>query len=311
MFSNEAKDAIQRLLSDILEYHCKSRTLDTHIIALLSCFNRGPSLISSSTHPLPSVLTCDPLLAHLSPLTRALRIVLTPTQLTDLGPAILEDLRCIWTAFSAASFKRKSHVRKKQKFCKAGRSTEVLDNDNSKTNYEAIPVMGNDMGHCYSLAVAFVRAARVVSAVLANLPLHAYTKSGVWNDVGEFGWEVVWVCVRHLRKEGDVNRRMIAIVASAALRFLYDVRARLLRIPMSSMPITLGDNDRLGDSRVQELLSIVRDQEATEELVLEIVSRSAFTWYTHGDISSRFALFFRMFHGSVRMNISRPISSSI
>ncbi|KAI6137232.1 hypothetical protein F5141DRAFT_1209556 [Pisolithus sp. B1] len=68
-----ATDAVQGLLSNLLDYHPKTRTF----LPVLAHDVMFSSLSS-----------------HLSLLARALRMALTPTQSAELGPVILEELRC-------------------------------------------------------------------------------------------------------------------------------------------------------------------------------------------------------------------------
>lgn len=60
------------------------------------------------------------------------------------------------------------------------------------------------------------------------------------------------------------------VVASAALRFLYDVRAGFIRIDNLPTPVTVGQSDVLGGGEFEELLHLVRDDSSTVGLVLEI-----------------------------------------
>ena len=145
--------------------------------------------------------------------------------------------------------------------------------------------------------------------VLSTLPPQAYIAdpqepNNFWNDAGKFGWEVVWACLNRMRANREEIPSLVitdrdegknkakrrrdqeleggqesghgyvqadSIVASAALRFLYDIRARLLRTAALARPITLGDNDSLDEGQVEQLLGIVKDGGTSPELVLEIV----------------------------------------
>ncbi|KAI6146732.1 Urb2/Npa2 family-domain-containing protein [Pisolithus tinctorius] len=239
-----------RLLSDLLEYHTKTRTV--HIL---------PESVSSQSLPIPphDVIALQ------------------------LGPAVLEELTRVWKAYTA-------------------------ERGQSRRGGEEISAKGHDdddgtlRSKCHSLAVGFTYVARVSGAVLASLPPYAYVpdtqNQGVpWDEVGKLGWDIAWECMRHGRGESqevapqreDESKRKRRKkwqrererqgpdmqgsddVASAALRCLYDVRARLIRVASSPMPVTLGPSDVLGSDEIEELLGVVGDEGTSAELVLEIV----------------------------------------
>jgi len=261
------------------------RTVQTYTITLLAAIS--PTTTSSQTptslpDSVPSVL-----LTHLLSLSRAFRVALTPAQSTTLGPAVLEELRRAWHTFAIKADLDK-HGDKKRKITDDG----CFENTGCQ-------------------AIAFVYAARTAGSILSNLPLQAYT-ADLGNQASKFGWQVVWSCLRRMRadhrqvppsvpideNEGKKKKRqkrkreeelergqedayshiqVDSIVTSAALRFLYDVRARLLRTAVSATPITLGDSDLLEEDQIEELLDIVKDEDTSPELVLEIVRLITFT----------------------------------
>ncbi|KIO00541.1 hypothetical protein M404DRAFT_1003794 [Pisolithus tinctorius Marx 270] len=287
-------DAIQRLLSDLLEYHTKTRTVHMYILTLLTALSSLslPESVSSQSLPIPPHdVMFSPLRTHLSLLTRALRTALTPVQSRELGPAVLEELTRVWKAYTAERGQSR----------RGGKRRKTDEG-------EEIPTKGHDdddgtlRSKCHSLAVGFAYVARVSGAVLASLPPYAYVpdtqNQGVpWDEVGKLGWDIAWECMRHGRGESqevapqreDESKRKRRKkwqrererqgpdmqgsddVASAALRCLYDVRARLIRVASSPMPVTLGPSDVLGSDEIEELLGVVGDEGTSAELVLEIV----------------------------------------
>ncbi|KAI6146719.1 Urb2/Npa2 family-domain-containing protein [Pisolithus tinctorius] len=293
--SMRTADAIERLLSDLLEYHTKTRTVHMYILTLLtalSSLSLPDSVSSQSLSIPPHDVMFSPLRTHLSSLTRALRTALTPVQSVELGPAVLEELTRVWKAYTA----------------ERGRSRR--GGKRRKTDEgEEIPTKGHDdddgtlRSKCHSLAVGFAYVARVSGAVLASLPPYAYVpdtqNQGVpWDEVGKLGWDIAWECMRHGRGESqevapqreDESKRKRRkkrqrererqgpdtqgsddVVASAALRCLYDVRARLIRVASAPTPVTLGPSDVLGSDEIEELLGVVGDEGTSAELVLEIV----------------------------------------
>lgn len=212
-----------------------------------------------------------PLAYHLPALARALHTSLTPTQTTPLVIAVLQATENAWRAFKDA-YQEEERVTKKRKV------TEDMDKGGRETRL--VPAH----------ARVFSYTGRVAGTILSNLPANAYTKDGeyslehFWGDVGKLGWIVTWDCLkerigrngeRDAVKDRDGKKRMHVveagppsalyphIVTSAALRFLYDVRARA--------SFLLGDCDWLGEAHVRTLLNFARDEASGPELVLEIV----------------------------------------
>ncbi|KAG6334068.1 hypothetical protein ID866_5018 [Astraeus odoratus] len=273
--STRTKDAVERLLSDVLDYHSKTRTVHTYALALLSALSSQPSDLPSlsqsratSAHDSMS----SPLRTHLSSLLRALRVALTPTQSIALGPAVLDELRRTWSTYTAEASKS-TRRKKKQK----------VNDENALDTRDTV------RQHLHrSFEEAFVQTALVAGSVLSNLSPSVYaadTQTVVWDDARKLGWEVVWACLRlgtwrelspittergdenkkdkqkkrkrhqeldHVKKDGSFMSDHA--VASAALRFLHDVRAGFARAMNSSMPTMLGE------SEVEELLSIAMDE---------------------------------------------------
>ncbi|KAI6022422.1 Urb2/Npa2 family-domain-containing protein [Pisolithus microcarpus] len=291
-------EAVQRLLSDLLDYHAKIRTVHAYILALLTALSSFtlPDSVPSHSLPVPAHdVMFSPLSSHLSSLARVLRVALTPTQSTELGPAVLEKLRSAWKVYATERDSNR-RIGKRRKTC-----------DEEIPAEEHTDIDGTKGSKCHSLAAAFSLVARVSGTVLASLsPLYAYVHdaqhSGVaWDEVGKLGWEIVWECIRRGRGErqkvvpqneddgkvkkrkkrkrggeeedpdGDERLGTDEVAASAALRFLYDVRARFMRIDSSPTPATLGQRDALGGDEVEELLRVVRNESTATELVPEII----------------------------------------
>jgi hypothetical protein len=210
-----------------------------------------------------------PLAHHLPALARALSTSLTPSQTTPLATAVLQAVESAWKAFKDAAEERCTKKRK---------VTE--DADKSGREARLVPVQ----------ARVFSYTSRVAGTILSNLPANAYIKDEesswepLWGDAGKLGWTVIWDCLReetgnggeydtvkgrdgkkrkHGVETGPLSALYPQIVTSAALRFLYDVRAR--------MSFLLGDCDRLGEAHVGTLLNVARDEASDPELILETV----------------------------------------
>lgn len=212
-------------------------------------------------------MTCTfPLAYHLPALARALRTSLTPTQITPLAIAVLQTVESTWMTVKDADQEGERAVEKQK-------GTGDMDKREARV--------------VQAQARAFSYTSRVAGTVLSNLSSNAYTVDGeyslerLWDDAGKLGWSVIWGCLRgrtgteHKVKSGDDKKRKRAVeadplfahyphtVTSAALRFLYDVRARV--------SLRLGDCDRLGEPDVETLLNVARNGASEPELVLEIV----------------------------------------
>ncbi|KAI6102369.1 hypothetical protein EDD16DRAFT_1522477 [Pisolithus croceorrhizus] len=228
-----ATDAVQGLLSNLLDYHPKTRT----------------PVKSVSLQFLP-VLAHDvmfsSLSSHLSLLARALRMALTPTQSAELGPVILEELRCAWKAYAT---KRGSNRR-------GGKRGKTYVEKGIPVG-EHINVDGAKGSKCHLLAVVFSLVARVSGHGIAC------------DEVGKLGWDIVWECIGHGRGERqgvapqneDDNKYSDSYMMSVL--GLYESRAR--------QGLTLGQSDILGGDEVEELSCVVRDESTKPELVLEII----------------------------------------
>ena len=209
-----------------------------------------------------------PLAYHLPALARALSTSLTPTQTTPLATAVLQAVESARRAFKDAGEEEGRSAKKRK-----------VTEDTGKSGREARLVPAQ--------ARVFSYTSRVAGTILSNLPANAYTKEEenslepLWGDVGKLGWTVVWDCLKekggeydtvkgndgkkrkHAGETGTLSAPYPHIVASAALRFLYDVRARI--------SFLLGDCDRLGEAHVGTLLNVARDEASDPELVLETV----------------------------------------
>lgn len=260
-------------LTHVLEYHIKTRTVHTYALALLGAvvasYNSSTSWTSSSL----STKSTFPLIYiyHLPALARALHTSLTPTQTSPLAIAVLQAVGDAWRAFKDASQEEEKAIKKRK-------VTEDMGMSGCKTRL----VLAQTRVFSYT--------GRVAGTILSNLPANAYTKDGeysldhLWGDVGKLGWTVTWDCLKeelgkrgehdtvncrdgkkrkHTVERGPASALCPHIMTSAALRFLYDIRARV------SFP--LGDSDRLEDAHIGTLLDVARDEASDPGLVLETV----------------------------------------
>ncbi|KAI6016388.1 MCM2/3/5 family-domain-containing protein [Pisolithus microcarpus] len=246
---------------------------------LLSSFTLPDSVLHSLPVSAHDAMV-NRLSSHLSSLARVLRMALTPTQSTELGPAILDKLR---SACKVYATERDSNQRigKRRNTCdKIIPAEERADAERSK---------------CYSQAAAFSLVARVSGTVLASSLIRCvHARHSVFRSRMGRSWEIgveyrlgmykTWTSGGEQEDlDGDDGLGTDEVVASAALQFLYDVRARFIRIDSSPTLVTLGQSDVLGSDEVEELLRVVRGESTAAELVLEII-RTLFTQVsqTHG-----------------------------
>ncbi|KIK97656.1 hypothetical protein PAXRUDRAFT_135830 [Paxillus rubicundulus Ve08.2h10] len=292
------KDSASALLIHLLEYHTKTRTVHTYALALLgAAASCSHSYTASSIPSSPLLTNTFSIASHLPCLARALRAFLTPTQTTTLGPAVLKETEDAWAAYILLRDKDGSNDGERDvKRRKLAGDQDSMDMDAG----------GLDGGRTEMvLAQAFSHTGRMAGTILSNLPVTAYAKDGeldfgsLWSDVGKLGWTVVWRCLREesatgveqdkakekdrkkkKRKRADeipssssldsTRNHIDDTVASAALRFLYDVRARV------SSP--LGDCDQLEGANLETLMRVARDEGTKPELVLEIIR--TLLWHT-------------------------------
>lgn len=262
--------ASSEFLTHVLEYHTKTRTVHTYALALLGAVVASSASPAASTFSSQSMASTFPLAYHLPAFARALCTSLTPTQTTPLATAVLQAVESAWKAFKDADEEEEKSAKKRK---------VTKDADKSGREARLVPVQ----------ARVFSYTSRVAGTILSNLPANAYIKDQeyslepLWGDVGKLGWAVIWDCLREKTGKGgehdtvegrDAKKRKHAvetdplsalyqIVTSAALRFLYDVRAR--------MSFLLGDCDRLGEAHVGTLLNVARDEASDPELILETV----------------------------------------
>ncbi|KAF9229655.1 hypothetical protein BS17DRAFT_763186 [Gyrodon lividus] len=308
MLFHFTKDPTSALLTHLLEYHTKTRTVHTYTSALLGAAS-SPSSVASFASSSSSTTNTFTIVSHLPTLSRALRAFLTPTQSTTLGPAVLKAVDGAWAAYILVSDKDASKDGergiKRRKLADDDHSVDMGARGSAVVGEEGMETKASML----ALARAFSYTGRIAGTILSNLPANTYVKEGelalgsVWSDAGKLGWSVVWRCLREeslkgveqdkakekdskkkKRKRADettssstlapTHTRTNDTVASAALRFLYDVRARV------SSP--LGDCDRLGDADLETLMRVARGEETKPVLVLEIIRTLLWhIWHTH------------------------------
>ena len=201
-----------------LSFHTKTRTLPIHISHLMdSCTQLPPHPPSHSIRASYDHLVASPVLtmSHLSKLSMAIRIYITPGQTLDTVSQVLVTLRGIWERFrdleKAAAADRGRGQRKKR------RISETLSN-----------AVKEDAA---ASAVTFTLAARIATTVLISLPLHTITeaeqakaKTIVADSLTGFVREAILMGTDVIIS-GSIDRRRddwsTQIVAAAALRLQY------------------------------------------------------------------------------------------
>ncbi|KIK25348.1 hypothetical protein PISMIDRAFT_9705 [Pisolithus microcarpus 441] len=234
---------------------------------LLSSFTLPDSVLHSLPVSAHDAMV-NRLSSHLSSLARVPRMALAPTQSTELEPTILDKLRSACKVY-ATEKDSNQRIGKRRNTCdKVIPAEERADAERSK---------------CYSQAAAFSLVARVSGTVLASsLIRRERARHSVFRSRTGRSWEIGVEYRLGMYKtrtsggeqedlDGDDGLGTDEVVASAALRFLYDVRARFIRIDSSPTLVTLRQSDVLGSDEVEELLRIVRGKSTAAELVLEII----------------------------------------
>ena len=204
-------------LSLALSFHTKTRTLPIHISQLIdSCTQLPPHSPSLSIRASYDRLVASPVLtmSHLSKLSMAVRIYITPGQTLDTVSQVLVVLRGIWERFrdmeKAAAADRGRGQRKKRRI--------------SETSSNA----GEDAA---ASAVTFMLVARIAATVLTSLPLHTITeaeqakaKAIVANSLTGFVREAILTgtdVVISWSSDRGRDDWSTQIVAAAALRLQY------------------------------------------------------------------------------------------
>ncbi|KIJ68740.1 hypothetical protein HYDPIDRAFT_24992 [Hydnomerulius pinastri MD-312] len=292
--TSSTSTATSSLLTHLLEYHTKTRTVHTYALALLRAAGAQPPPHSISTHSShrnshrnseASASEPFPLPTHLPHLFRALRAFLTPAQSTSLGPSVFGVLQSAWDAYRCALGHGGDEGAREGKRRKVGGDVMDVDADVGAAETDEEKEGASPL----ALALAFSHTARIAGTILSSLPAHAYVSSGggegeVWEEAGKLGWGVFWGCLRP--SEGEDSRGQAAgkenkkkkkrtrtpsspsthatdTITSASLRFLYDLRARL--------GAPLGHVDKLTEVDVGLLLGVVAEEGRGAGLVLEII----------------------------------------
>jgi hypothetical protein len=207
-------------LSLALSFHTKTRTLPIHISHLIdSCTQPAPHSSSLSIRASYDRLVASPVLtmSHLSKLSMAVRIYITPGQTLDTASQVLVVLRGIWERFrdmeKAAAADRGLGQRKKRRI--------------SETSSNA----GKEDAAAAAAAVTFMLVARIAATVLTSLPLHTITeaeqakaKAIVANSLTGFVREAILTGTDVVISGSSDQGRddwSTQIVAAAALRLQY------------------------------------------------------------------------------------------
>lgn len=258
-----------------LSFHTKTRTLPIHISHLMdSCTQLPPHSSSLPIRASYDSLVASPVftMSHLSKLSMAVRIYITPGQTLDTASQVLVVLREIWERFrgmeKAAAADRGRGQRKKRRISETSSNTGKED--------------------AAASAVTFTLAARIAATVLTSLPLHtiteaeqARTKTIVADSLTGFVREAILAGTDVIISgSGDRERDdwSTQIVAAAALRLQYMLQTSRLA--------WYGPNDQ---NDLGELVAAgLKPDDCLPEYSVNIVSRMLWdhTRRTHGIHSS-------------------------
>ncbi len=235
------------LLSALMGFHAKTRTLPSYINAILECLSLSHSGESQFDSPrlVYRSVSASPLMdgAHLQELSAALRTFSTPGQTPALAEATLASLETAWGAFDGSN------------------SDEHMDVDSDEIPKKKKRRKGNDSGQAQA-ATSFASTARVTSVVLASLPLDTLTATDQGSVISMIINAKRSFLANALRLEGSVVEWPRQLVTASALRLMHAIIAS----PKLKASIQLED-----DGCPPNLVSKVRGGGILAELTIENV----------------------------------------
>ncbi|KAL1682051.1 hypothetical protein EV122DRAFT_181930, partial [Schizophyllum commune] len=252
-----ASPATTTLLTILLDYYSKTRTLDTYADALAAAI-LGADLTSSTPTETYRACYSSPIYqaAHLDRLADAISSFITPGQILPQTAASVTRLTALWEEYQSTATERKEpssadSPRKRRKVEGSGASAS------------------NEKATRLSLLCA------LLSVVVTALP----TRLLAAEQQGEFAIQaeslrsllqtVIKKMTKEIRKGGDAARWPAEVALTAALRFVYALAvARTIDIEQET-----GDGEQEGPLKAKvatDLVGIAGDTRTNPELVLEI-----------------------------------------
>ncbi|KAF7982078.1 hypothetical protein HWV62_30382 [Athelia sp. TMB] len=241
------------LLTLLLDYHTKTRTIPTYINTLLSSLSPPLQDLSLKTYTeIYASSSSGPLLSrpHLTLLAKHTHTYLTPGQLAPLAQTAFDAISGIWNAFLIANEKTQGKKKKRK-----------IDVAEKKGDADAD-----------ELAIQLSLTCRIIGTVIPSLPLHSLPNSSrqnVHDNLTSISSELIRPSIAILlafikEQSGRRGDGWAAQVSAAALmRFDYAL--------MGLRPLSLGKH--MQRPSVQRMLDFVEAEEASisPELILEIL----------------------------------------
>ncbi|OBZ78847.1 hypothetical protein A0H81_00559 [Grifola frondosa] len=248
---HECSPPVLTYLRLLLEYHSKTRTLQSLVLHLIEAFSvRHLQRISEESRVIYQIVSAGPLLnlTYLDQLSRAIYNFLTPGQVVETANSMLQALKDALNEFAeleaAASADRGEGSRKKRKKTSTALSTGHIDPEWA--------------------SVTFALVARAVIVVITSLPVHSLLEDvrlDLQHSIERVYTSIVSRILEETLQPGD--RRGIwhwQMMATSALRIHYG----LARAPQ--LRVQLNFDHKLHSA----MLSCIMSDETTPELCLEM-----------------------------------------
>ncbi|KAH7921149.1 hypothetical protein BV22DRAFT_1038989 [Leucogyrophana mollusca] len=205
-------DAASTFLELVLQYHVKTRTVDVHILSILTALSDS----HLSSHPGGprggyQAAFSGPVfsITHLGRLSKSIHSFLTPNQSTKIANHVFQALKEAWTRFYEAETQAIANTGDGSRKKRRKSATQVSDQGSDR---EAVSVI-------------FSLTSRLASLVLAALPLHSVPPAAREELVGLLGTaqqlsrEVIASLLDLMRPENRSEAWAPQIVAAACFRF--------------------------------------------------------------------------------------------
>ncbi|KAL1762420.1 hypothetical protein FB107DRAFT_199085 [Schizophyllum commune] len=253
-----ASPATTTLLSILLDYYSKTRTLDTYVDALATAI-LGADLTSST--PTETYRNCysSPIFqaAHLDRLADAISSFITPSQIPPQIETAVTRLTALWDEYQSTTSERKEPASpdSPRKRRKVEASSTASPTSEKATRLSLLCALLSVVATALPIRFLSVdqQAQYTISAESLRSLLHTIIKK----------------TSKEVRKGGDAARRSAEVALTAALRFLYAlVVARTTDVEQET-----GDGEQEGPLKAKvatDLLGIAGDTRTNPELVLEI-----------------------------------------
>ncbi|KAL1691939.1 hypothetical protein GGG16DRAFT_52547 [Schizophyllum commune] len=243
-----ASPATAALLSILLDYYSKTRTLDAYVDALATAI-LGADLTSSTPTETYRACYSSPIFqaGHLDRLADAISSFVTPSQILPQIETAVSRLTALWDEYQSTTSERKEPASPDSP--RKRRKVEALPSSEKATRLSLL---------CALLSVVITALPTRLLAVeqQAQYKTHAESLRSLLHTITKKS-------SKEVRKGGDAARRSAGVALTAALRFVYALAvARTTNVEQETGPLKA--------KVATDLLGIAGDTRTNAELVLEI-----------------------------------------